>query len=69
LITAEENGKIRGQISWKEPQEPTAASRGWLDGSTFGAYLDDVEWGDSWICGEIVLEDVNEEQKLFAVWR
>jgi len=28
-----------------------------------------VEWGDSWICGEIVLEDVNEEQKLFAVWR
>jgi len=42
-IIAEESGKTRGHMSCEEVQEPTAAPLGWLNGSTFGVFLDAVK--------------------------
>ena len=68
-ITAEESGKRSGQVSREEAQYPAATPQGWLNGSTFGVFPDAVRLCDSWIWREIVLEGMDEMQKLFAVWR
>ena len=38
LITAEESGKRRGQVSREKAQYPTATPWGWSDCSTFGVF-------------------------------
>jgi len=40
--STDENGKSRGLVSREEVQYLSAAPRGWLDGSTFGAFPDAV---------------------------
>ena len=69
IMTAEESGKRRGWVSREETQYLAATPQGWFDGPTLGVFPDAVRLCDSWIWREIVLECMDEMQKLFAVWR